>query len=234
MKYFSSNEINYNSNFGKMSSEAIIYNYGENLYKKFLNNTSLYVLKNKEKKLNELDKIYELKKYYNEIIGIVKNTEYIEGYIIKKIYGLQLSKLKANLNKRIEILKNIKEILKKFKNYNIYYDDLHLNNIFYTNDSIKFIDMDNIIINELKSDVISSLNKKYFDMGGYNINCARIFYFNCMSFEFLIGKSINDSIFQKDLDFLDNNSINLCNNLINYKIGSSADNEYLIDKILIK
>ena len=234
MKYYDINDIYYNKSFGIISSEAIIYNTGENLYKKFLNSTPLSVLKNKENKLLVLDNIEEIKKYYNEIIGIVKNKNTMDGYIVKRISGLQLSKLKVDFNKKLDILKEIRIVLDELKKYDVYYDDLNLNNIFYTNGHVKLIDIDNTKIDIYPADIISSTNKKYFSFGGYDINSSRIFFFNCMTFEFLMNNSINNIIYQKDLEILGDAAKRLCNDLINYKIGSSADNEYLIDKILIK
>lgn len=234
MRYYDINDIYYNKNFGIISSEAVIYNTGSLLYKKFLNMTPLSVLENKEKKLIILDNINEIKKYYNKIFGIVKNDNVINGYLIGKIPGLQLSKLKVDFDKKIMILKELKNILEELRKYGVYYDDLNLNNIFYTNNNVKLIDIDNIKIGIYPADIKSNPNKKYFLSGGYNMECARKFLFNSMSLEFLTSKSKNCTIYQKDLDIFNENAKKLCNNLINYKIGSDADNEYLVDKILVK
>lgn len=220
-----------------MGSEGIIYIYSDKVYKKFLSSVDVLERENKKNKLLLLDEL-KLDEYYNKIYALVyEKFDYLSGYIVEKIDGEPLSKTKYDMNLKINILKQIKEILEIFKTNDIDYIDINLSNIFYTSDSkIKFIDMDNIKIKNYDIDTLPISYKNYYNLGGYNIENAKKFVFNAISLLYLLDLNRIDDIrnlkiYQKELSFLNKEARKICNDLLNLKIGSSCDNEYLIDLI---
>ncbi len=204
----------------RIGSESIIYECDNGLYKKITNKK---VIQNKINKLLLLDKINDIKKYYNEVLGIVNN----KGYIIKKVEGIQL--FQYNGNNRINVLKELKKILEIFKTYNIYYLDINLSNVFITYDNLKLIDIDNIKIADYNIDLLPDLYYRYYSLGGTDINKAMIFVFNIMSVLFLENKSSFYNIKQiKNYEYLD---YDIINDLAYSNIDSTCDNTYLIDKL---
>ena len=204
----------------KIGSESIIYECNLGLYKKILNKNNI---ENKENKLLLLDKNNDLKKYYNKVLGIVKN----KGYIIEKVNGIQL--YKYNGNNRISILKELKEILELFKTYNIYYLDFNLGNVFITYEGLKLIDIDNIKIDNYDIDLLPILYQKYYELGGTDINKAIIFVFNILSVLFIENKTNFYNIKQiKNYEYLD---YEIINDIAYSNINSTCDNTYLIDKL---
>lgn len=249
MRYINIADLEYQRNFGIMGSEAIIYKTNDGYFKKFNVTMDLKTRKNKELKLFRLDKYENIKQYYNQIICMVNNLtyDYLAGYIVKKAPGLPLDKINLASNEKIDVLKKLKKIIMEFEQMGIIYSDLHFDNIYYDQKTkkIKLIDIDNISIDELPVDLLSSLYKSYYSYGGYSFQNARIFVFNLISFMLITDKmstydihELNYQTYQKDYDFLNKEAIHLCNNLLNMNIYSDCDNEYLIDlideKILVK
>ncbi len=242
MEYVNVRDVKKLSNFGIMGSEAIIYNTDHGLYKKFHNSMNLNTRKNKELKLLRLNKIDNIKKYYNEVKYLVNNltNDYLAGYIVEKVQGKPLDEIYFEFDTKINILKKLRRILTEFENNGVIYSDIHFDNIYYgeINGKIKLIDIDNVIMKDLPIDLVSTIYEDYFRYGGHDFNSSRIFNFNLISFMFLLNKlktydlkEINKTTYQKDYDFLNKDAIKICNDLLNIKIDSSVDHEYLIDAI---
>ena len=242
MDYLNIKNIAYKSNLGIMGSEAIVYDTNYGLFKKFHNSMDLNTRKNKELKLLRLLKCEDLKKDYNEVKYLVHNLtyDYLAGYIVEKVDGRPLDEIYLEFDTKLNILKKLRRILTEFENEGIIYSDIHFDNIYYNelNGDLKLIDIDNIMMEDLPIDLLSTIYEDYFRYGGYDFNNARIFAFNLISFMLLLNKinsydikEINKTTLKKDYDFLNIEAIKICDNLLNIKIGSSADNEYLIDAI---
>lgn len=242
MDYINIKNIAYKSNLGIMGSEAIIYDTNYGLFKKFHNNMDIKTRRNKELKLLRLLKHEDLKKYYNEVKYLVHNLtyDYLAGYVVKKVNGLPLDEICLEFDIKLNILKKLRRILTEFEDKGIIYSDIHFDNIYYNelNGDLKLIDIDNIMMEDLSIDLLPTIYEDYFRYGGYDFNNARIFAFNLISFMLLLNKinsydikEINKTTLKKDYDFLNIEAIKICDNLLNIKIGSSADNEYLIDTI---
>lgn len=242
MDYVNIKNIKYKSNLGIMGSEAIVYDTNYGLFKKFHNNMDIKTRKNKELKLLRLLKYEDLKKYYNEINYLVHNStyDYLSGYIVEKVEGRPIDEIYFEFDTKINILKKLRKILTEFENKGIIYSDIHFDNIYYNtiNGAMKLIDIDNIMMEDLPIDLLSTIYEDYFRYGGHNFNNARIFTFNLVSFMFLMNKlktyninEINKTTYKKDYDFLNNDAIKICDDLLNIKIDSASDHEYLIDAI---
>lgn len=242
MDYLNIKNIAYKSNLGIMGSEAIVYDTNYGLFKKFYNSIDLNTRKNKELKLLRLLKYEDLKKYYNEIKYLVHNLTYdfLAGYIVEKVDGRPLDEICFDFNTKIKILKELKRIIEEFEHYGVIYNDVHFDNIYYDEitKKIKLIDVDNIMIGNYSCDLLSTVYEDYFRYGGHDLNSARIYNFNLISFMFLLNKlktydisEINKTTYKKDYDFLNKEAIRMCNDLLNIKIDSSIDHEYLIDVI---
>ena len=249
MEYISIDKLDYQGNFGIMGSEAIVYNAGDNLFKKFNLGLSKAARLNKEEKLLYLLNHIELNEYYNKIIYMV--TSYVDqmlaGYVVEKVNGLPINKVDMDYNEKIDVLQKLKNILKCFEDAGIIYSDIHFDNIYYNKekDEIKLIDIDNIATPSLPIDLLSSIYKDYFTYGGNDFDMARIFAFNKISFMLLTGKTdyydiqeLNQNVYQKDYESFNNEATHLCHNLLNMNIYSDCDNEYLVDlldkKVLTK
>lgn len=161
--------------------------------------------------------------------------------------GLPLSKIYLPKKEKIDVLNNLKEILIIFEQNGIIYDDVHLGNIYYDDKTkkLELIDIDNITIGDYKKDLDSFLIKNYCYCGGQDGLNARIYNFNLITYILLINNTIEYNIaklrqkFECDIKTFDDKEIyELCYNLLNGKINTNCDNEYLIDmideKILIK
>ena len=242
MDYINIKKIEYLSNLGIMGSEAIVYNTNYGLFKKFHNNMDNATRTNKELKLLKLLKYEDLKEYYNEIKYLVHNMTYdnLAGYIVEKVDGKPIDEIYLEFDTKLNILKKLRKILTEFENKGIIYSDIHFDNIYYnekTND-IKLIDVDNIMMEGLPIDLLSTIYEDYFRYGGHDFNSSRIYTFNLISFMLLMNKlksydiaEINKTTLKKDYDYLNNEAIKICNDLLNIKIDSSADHDYLIDAI---
>ena len=232
-----------------MTSEGIIHTCEYGLFKKFNIMMPKEMKKNKERKLLEVDKYEELKKYYNEIVYLVNNikNEYLSGYIVKPCSGLPLNKLILSKKEKIKILKQLKEILMLFEKNGIIYDDIHLGNIYYNSDNkkIELIDIDNITIDKYQKDLNSFLIQDYCYHGGIDGMSARIYAFNLITYILLINDDVQYDIrllyknFEQKIKKINDPYVyKLCQNLLTPKINSNCDNEYLIDiideKMLIK
>lgn len=249
MRYINIDNLEYQSHFGIMGSESIVYKTNDGYFKKFNINMNKKTRENKELKLLRINDYHQLKNYYNEIVYMVNNltNEYLAGYVVKKAEGLPLGKHNLNLDEKIYVLKKLRHIIEEFNKCSIVYSDIHFDNIYYNknNEKITLIDVDNVGMKGLPIDLYSSIYEEYFRYGGHSFDMARIYAFNLISFMLLTNKletynisEINQNTYQNDYNFLNDDAKKICRDLLNIKIGSRCDNEYLIDavneKILIK
>lgn len=169
------------------------------LYKKF-DNTSENNLKNKEQKLHIIHENKTLRKYSPELLNIVRDNEHslINGYVMTKVIGCPLEDLNLSSCEKINILYNVKRILKSFVENDIYYFDLStLNIIIRRNENdfiVNFVDIDNIVIQGYSSDVFNLHLQKYFEAGGKKDQKAMIYSFNNLTYDFL-SKNITGDMY---------------------------------------
>lgn len=240
--------LQYN-NYGIIGTEGIIHTCNNDLFKKFHIMMPKETKRNKEIKLKEIDKIEELKKFYNKLLGLVYNytNEFLSGYIISKSEGLPLNEVFLLPEEKIEVLMELKKILLEFNKYDIKYDDIHFDNIYYNYQTkkLELIDIDNIQIGDYKRDIDSFLIRDYYMYGGKNDDNARIYCLNLITYMLMIGRTSNYDIkeLRKTMNrdqiiFENSDTLRLCKELLQPKIDSSCDHEYLIDmldrEILIK
>lgn len=233
----------------KTGAESIVRKSELGLFKDFYPLTSHSIKENKRKKLIELDKISDIKEYYNKIICLVNNisNEYLRGYIVKPSNGYPLNEVFLLPEQKIDILKKLKKILLTFEKNGIIYEDIHFDNIYYDEktDKLELIDIDNIEIGEYKKDLETFLLKSYYWYGGKNRKNGRIYSFNLISYMYLTNNfsdydiSILNKKFKQDIKLFDSKEIyNLSKKLLTAELDSECDNIYLIDildkKVLTK
>lgn len=234
--------LRYDSFRTKMGGESIVRKSELGLFKDFSPLTPHSIKENKRKKLIELDKISDIKEYYNKIICLVNNisNEYLRGYIVKPSNGYPLNEVFLLPEQKIDILKKLKKILLTFEKNGIIYEDIHFDNIYYDEktDKLELIDIDNIEIGEYKKDLETFLLKSYYWYGGKNRKNGRIYSFNLISYMYLTNNfsdydiSILNKKFKQDIKLFDSKEIyNLSKKLLTAELDSECDNIYLIDML---
>lgn len=106
--------------------------------------------------------------------GIVKINDIFRGEILNKVDGINssyyLNNKNVDINKKIDILKQIGNILKKIRNsnpkYNVAFSDVHSDNFMVSNDKVYGIDTTGMKICDIKGVV----NNYIFQLSDYNIS----------------------------------------------------------------
>lgn len=208
------------------------------LLKKFKKCILINSLENKSKKLLQLSEISDLQDIYPNINSFLYDEDQFIGYIMDYYKGYPLDELMLTFEEKVILLKDLKEKILRLKNKNIYYFDLHFDNIlcFKQEDTLetKLIDIDNIQINHYKCDTISFLLEEYLKLGGKIDQNALIYIFNMMSYSLLVNcyqLEINCLKENSKQTFLDKKVQDICNDLLTSHMDSLCDHEFLIDFI---
>lgn len=223
-----------------MESNLFLYNNDNRivLFKKFKETFMSY---KKRDNLEEYLKLKEKKVKYIlnsplfkdevKIIDLVYDRNLFIGYTmnLEKDYSINLVR---DNNKKIKILKELKEKIIKLNNNNIFIGDFNPKNVLYDYDNgkIKLCDLDNFIINDLDSDM-KSIYRIQFEKLYTNIKLLDNYCFNLFTIEYLDNldpMSIIHSINNKKINYKFYNNPEILNQLTNksddYKL------KYLIDK----
>lgn len=220
-------------------SESLIYNVESinssklKLYKQFQPNYNT-VFKNKEQKLILLNENDVVKKDSITASKLVLNDDsnIISGYLMDKYNGKSLESDKEYLtySESIQLLKQIRSILIKYWENDIYYFDPSVSNFLYTKNGddfeVKVIDMDNVAINEYTVDLYSDILEIYLINGGELNKNAFILAFNTFTLELLRihNPKIVMEMMYNSLPFKE-----MWSNIHRCKYDCLADHEYLLD-----
>ena len=174
MDRISEDKVKFNKIIGE-GSEAIIYDVEVNqAYKRFMFNTMRETLKNKEKKIELINK--------TPIEGFVKPNDIIfdmhgfRGYTMEKLISnttlldIVLDEEKS-LAEKIEFLKKIENLIKNAHKNDVLLIDLNFKNFIIENNDVKGVDIDNFMIGGYEADCLPSATYNYYlDTVSKNIN----------------------------------------------------------------
>lgn len=159
------NDIRLNKLIGE-GSEAVVYSVNDKeAYKKFFYGTPDYILKNKQKKLHLLNE--------KNIEGFIKPEQLVydmqgfRGYTMARINSditaldVLLDENKS-LKEKIELLKNIEQLMKNAHNKDVLLIDFNMKNFILNGNNVKGIDVDNFMIGDYQNDLIPSSTYYYY------------------------------------------------------------------------
>lgn len=165
MDRISENNIKFNSIIGE-GSEAIIYDVEVNqAYKRFMFHTMRETLKNKQNKIELINK--------TPIEGFVKPNDIV--FDIQGFRGYTMEKLLSNttvldvildeeksLKEKIELLKKIETLIKNAHKNDVLLIDLNFKNFVVVNNDVKGVDIDNFMIGRYEADCLPSATYNYY------------------------------------------------------------------------
>lgn len=213
------------------------------VYKKFLPSTSVKILQNKEKKLQLLNKRSSHLPAALLANRLVVKEDSLSGYISDYINWGNLEDeivySSIPLNKKIETLRKVQNLLVEYLKEGIYYLDPSVANILCNlnkKKNIVILDMDNIATEEYPADIYNLRMKRYLENGGKVNKQALIFAVNnltrsCLRREF---EDLKCSLSIKSISRLDYNSSimgNFCFCLDSGENDCAMDHEFLLDYI---
>lgn len=176
-------------------TESIILNYTDKLvlklFKKDFGQTSLTadqieaIRKTKQAKIRRL----ATKKLQNpiKIESIALSNNSLAGYVLTKAKGTNMHRaLRLDRRSKIEILKRAKDVLLDFHNNGVIHGDIKGDNVFFTADSVSFLDLDNMQVDELKANFLNTYARAYLTKHGQIFDTTVDSYmFNLMTLELL-------------------------------------------------
>lgn len=151
--------------------------------------------------------------------------------------GYPLDEIMLTFEEKILLLKDLKQKILRLQSENIYYFDLHFDNILCLQEDskldVKLIDIDNVQIDKYSSDTNSFLLERYLKLGGKIYANALIYIFNIMSYHLLMSyyDLENPLKINHEQIFIDKKSRLICNELFSSCIDNLCDHEFLIDFI---
>lgn len=159
-------------------SEAYVTQNGFYVCKEFWDRFLPEDLQRKERKLIELEQIPQLQPYYPKVMYLVghPSKDYIIAYIMEYI---EMTKKELDIKTRLEILRKLKDILGKFRDYGYLYLDIRRPNIIINKDNNPIlIDIDNIKwLDRPGMDCVPSDMQTYMECGGkLDINAQILMY----------------------------------------------------------
>lgn len=214
---------------------------GNEIFKYFTLDVSKESRINKKIKLNELAKIDEITDFTvlaNYLVNGILN-EYIAGYVMNYFNGYKLDEVLTSIDDRIKIIEKLKQYILKLKEYGILYNDLHLDNILCLDNgsdiTVKLIDMDNVTLKYFDKDTTSFLLQNYINLGGKDNFNAVIYALNLITYTLLTNQTSEYDIEKlkqvKTTQINNKDSITLVSQLLEGKVNTNCDNEFLIDMI---
>lgn len=236
------NEIKLNKLIGE-GSEAVVYSVNKNeAYKKFYYETPYYILQNKKKKLELLNK--------KNIEGFIKPEQLIydmqgfRGYTMalanSEITALDiLLDEQKTLKEKIELLKKIEVLINNAHNKDVLLIDLNMKNFVLDNNEVKGIDVDNFMIGDYENDLIPSATYYYYlnkiskeidpnmDKFAFAINSLML-----LSNEYIVSWHIYKKKYEKFDELLE--KLNLPTNFRNYyyEILNNKNNNINLSEVL--
>ncbi len=242
LKYLDSHDLNCAYQLLPRGAESNVYvlkykKAPSKVYKAFASRTTKETLKNKERKLILLD---ERKKYLKDAclpLNLVKYPSsqtisgYTSNYYLGNIFEISSCGKKISIDDSIAIFKLIKQRILEYKEQGVYYYDYNLPNILYRNDQknkheIKIIDMDNVQVEHLPSDVYN------LQVGGYLQNGGEL-KDKCLTFAFNeFTRKCFQSYLKRNLHATQSCEIKqILNDLQEQNHDCLADHEFLLDYI---
>ncbi|MDD3453704.1 MAG: hypothetical protein PHN42_05500 [Bacilli bacterium] len=215
-------------------SEAYIFkttfNNKKYIYKEFKKrHSSINFYENKKNKLNE---IYNLNLPVNIVKPsyMVKDNGYLMEYMDKTISLDDM--LNIDINKKIEILSSIRNLIQYLNNNNIIYGDIKGNNILFDGIDPILIDIDNVItqkyIYDTETFFISEYKKRCdkLDLGldKFNLNLFTYCFINNIYYFRQYQELIRENIFCDNYkNFSSDENIDIIKRLISFKTSYSDD-----------
>lgn len=211
--------------------ESKIYTIDDGIYKEFKDNISLTTRRQKKKRLIYLEQFEELKKYYPQIKYFIEPiiNLYIKGYVMENVDTKNLCAYSLSPQKRVILLKQIKEILKTFRNIGLMYYDLHLGNVVYNkNNGLPiFFDIDSILFEDENKPDINPQGFDYYKCYGGKLDIK----FQRIKFN-ILAKDILSSCQELSFDEVGQEMIDY--QLDVYNPNNIFAHEELIDHVLTK
>jgi hypothetical protein len=250
-KYVSFYELEYFKKAENYGGESTLYRLVDekHIFKRFKSDLGTSILKSKQRNLDELLNIKELRSISimpdSMVVTFDSRGEKLVGTIMEYHEVIKPLSL-MNFNYQIEALKKIKKLLYKLEELNVRHFDLKIDNILYVTketrknniinveEQMLIGDMDSASYIGVKTDY-SSYDRllEYFINGGTDSFNAEIYLYNLMTYELLIKPFVKKSDENRLLGYeLTNPRIDtFCDSLINKGADQIADHEFLIDYV---